>query len=112
MRVSERVRQVEDAVDAGVARAKSGYKKVRVALEDVQGTVKKIMAEAKARRLVVENAEGQEMMSVNLSLGPIALFAPYITLISGLVALSAGWTISVELDEPAEPTTAQATAEN
>ena len=78
---------------------------VKVAGKELVQTIKKLVKEGNARRIVVKNAKGTVVVEVPLTLGVIGtMVAPvWISALGALAAVSRGFTIELErLQERAE----------
>ncbi|MEV4805337.1 DUF4342 domain-containing protein [Nonomuraea sp. NPDC049421] len=61
------------------------------------GTLKTLLHEGNVRRIVVKDAYGRTVMDVPLAAGAVAFVAaPLVTVVAGLTAVAAGWTIDVQ----------------
>lgn len=77
----------------------------KVSGNDVIATVKKIIAEGNARRILIKNEAGQTIVEFPLAVGAVgAIIAPVLAAIGAIVALVTKCTIVVERrDTPAKP---------
>lgn len=71
---------------------------------DVVETVKKIIAEGNARRIIIKKESGETIVEFPLTIGAVGIvLLPMLTAIAALTALVAKCTIIVEKREPGEP---------
>lgn len=69
----------------------------KVSGEDVLKTVKKIIAEGNARRIMIKNEAGETIIEFPLTIGAIgALVAPFLAAVGAAAALMSNCTIVVE----------------
>ncbi|MBP9711353.1 MAG: DUF4342 domain-containing protein [Candidatus Pacebacteria bacterium] len=72
--------------------------------DDVIKTIKKIIAEGNARRIIIKKENGETLVEFPLTVGAVGvLLIPLLTAIGALTALLAKCTIIVEKREPGEP---------
>jgi hypothetical protein len=72
----------------------------KVSGEDVIRTVKNLIKEGNARRIIIKNEEGKTMLEVPLTIGAVgALIAPALAAIGAVAALVAKCTIVVERED-------------
>lgn len=70
------------------------------------GTVRTLLHEGRVRRIVVKDARGRTVLNVPLTAGAVAFVAaPFVTVLAGLAAVAAGWTIDV--DRPSQRRSAE-----
>ncbi|MEV4476526.1 DUF4342 domain-containing protein [Nonomuraea sp. NPDC049504] len=70
----------------------------------VAGTLKTLLREGHVRRIVVKDARGRTVMDVPLTAGAVAsVAAPLVTVVAGMTAVAAGWTIDVVRDAAPAP---------
>ena len=76
----------------------------KVSGDDVVKTIKKIIAEGNARRIIIKKEDGSTLVEFPLTIGAIgALIAPMLAAIGAIAALVTKCTIIVERREPGEP---------
>ncbi|GAB2953309.1 DUF4342 domain-containing protein [Nonomuraea fastidiosa] len=64
-------------------------------------TVKTLLHEGKVRRIIIRDARGRTVLNVPLTAGAVAFVAaPFLTVVAGLAAVAAHWTIDIE--QPAQ----------
>lgn len=69
----------------------------KVSGEDLLKTVKKIIAEGNARRIIIKNEKGEQLVEFPLTIGAIgAILAPILAAVGAIAALVAKCTIVVE----------------
>jgi len=69
----------------------------KVSGEDLTGTVKKLVAEGNARRIIIKNEKGDSIVEFPLTLGAVgALVAPVLAAVGAVAALVTKCTIVVE----------------
>jgi len=69
----------------------------KVSGEDLTGTVKKLVAEGSARRIIIKNEKGDSIVEFPLTLGAVgALVAPVLAAVGAVAALVTKCTIVVE----------------
>jgi hypothetical protein len=73
-------------------RARRWTEEIGIAAGDLVATVKKLLAEGNARRLIIRNAGGQRLLDIPLTAGVIiggtlVLLAPVLAALGALVAL-------------------------
>jgi hypothetical protein len=72
--------------------------------DDVIKTIKKIIAEGNARRIIIKKESGETLVEFPLTVGAVGvLLIPMLSAIAALTALVAKCTIIVEKREPGEP---------
>jgi Flp pilus assembly pilin Flp len=72
--------------------------------DDVIKTIKKIIAEGNARRIIIKKENGETLVEFPLTVGVVGVaIIPVLTAIGALTALIAKCTIIVEKREPGEP---------
>ena len=68
----------------------------RVAGEDILATVKKILAEGNARRIIIKNEKGESILELPLTLGAVGVIvAPVLAAVGAVAALVTKCTIVV-----------------
>ena len=68
----------------------------RVAGEDILSTVKKILAEGNARRIIIKNEKGESILELPLTLGAVGvILAPVLAAVGAVAALATKCTIVV-----------------
>jgi len=68
----------------------------RVAGEDILSTVKKILAEGNARRIIIKNEKGESILELPLTLGAVGvILAPVLAAVGAVAALVTKCTIVV-----------------
>jgi len=73
------------------------YEEFKVAGEDVVKTVKKLIAEGNARKIIIKNEKGDTLVEFPLTVGAIgALLLPALAAVGAVAALVANCTIVVE----------------
>lgn len=76
----------------------------KVSGDDVISTVKKIIAEGNARRIMIKNEAGDTLVEFPLTIGAVgALIAPLLAAIGAIAALVTKCTIVVEKRDPQKP---------
>ncbi len=76
----------------------------KVSGDDVVKTVKKIIAEGNARRIIIKREDGTTMVEFPLAVGAVgALLLPLWAAVGAVAALVAKCTIVVERRDPGEP---------
>lgn len=69
----------------------------KVSGEDLLKTVKKIIAEGNARRIIIRNEKGENLVEFPLTIGAVgALIAPLLAAVGAIAALVTNCTIVVE----------------
>jgi hypothetical protein len=69
----------------------------KVSGEDVIATVKKLIAEGNARRIIIKNEQGETVIEFPLTIGAVgALVAPALAAVGAVAALVTKCTIVVE----------------
>ncbi|UBU18296.1 DUF4342 domain-containing protein [Nonomuraea gerenzanensis] len=59
--------------------------------------VRYVLHEGHVRRVIVKTAHGRTVMNVPLTAGAVAFVAaPFLTVVAGLAAVAADWTITIE----------------
>ncbi len=72
--------------------------------DDVIKTIKKIISEGNARRIIIKKESGETLVEFPLTVGAVGvLLIPLLTAIGAMTALLAKCTIVVEKREPGEP---------
>lgn len=72
--------------------------------EDVIKTIKKIIAEGNARRIIIKKESGETLVEFPLTIGAVgALIAPMLAAVGAIAALLTKCTIIVEKRGPGEP---------
>jgi len=76
----------------------------KVSGDDVLKTIKKVIAEGNARRIIIKKESGETLVEFPLTVGAVGvLLIPLLTAVGALTALVAKCTIIVEKREPGEP---------
>ena len=76
----------------------------KVSGDDVVKTVKRIVAEGNARRIIIKNEGGETLVEFPLTVGAIgAVLLPLWAAVAAIAALVAKCTIVVEKRDPAKP---------
>ncbi len=76
----------------------------KVSGDDVISTVKKIIAEGNARRIMIKNDAGETLVEFPLTIGAVgALIAPLLAAVGAIAALVTKCTIVVEKRDPQKP---------
>lgn len=76
----------------------------KVSGDDVISTVKKIIAEGNARRIMIKNDAGETIVEFPLTVGAVgALIAPLLAAVGAVAALVTKCTIVVEKRDPQRP---------
>ena len=69
----------------------------KVSGEDLTGTVKKLVAEGNARRIIIKNEKGDSIVEFQVTLGAVGvLAAPVLAAVGAVTALVTKCTIVVE----------------
>lgn len=69
--------------------------------DDIMATIKRIIAEGNARRIMIKNESGDTIVEFPLTVGAVgALIAPLVAAIGAITALVTKCTIVVERREP------------
>ena len=85
----------------------------KVSGDDVIKTVKKIISEGNARRIIIKNEAGESLIEFPLTVGAVgALLLPVFAAVGAIAALVAKCTIVVEKRDSAAPPTDAATPSN
>lgn len=93
---------VGEEVDA-VTDEKSRWEEVRVAGDQLVGTVKQLVHEGNVRRIIVKNEEGHTFIEIPLTVGVVGtMLLPVWAALGALAAIVAGFKIEVEKVEQAE----------
>lgn len=83
---------------------KTRWEEIKVAGDQLVQTVRKVVAEGNARRIVVKNEEGQTLMELPLTVGVVgAVLLPVWAALGAIAALVKGFTILVEKVERPAP---------
>ncbi len=84
----------------------------KVSGDDVISTVKKIIAEGNARRIMIKNDAGETIVEFPLTIGAVgALIAPLLAAVGAIAALVTKCTIVVEKRDPQKPAANEGTIE-
>lgn len=76
----------------------------KVSGSDIIDTVKRIVAEGNARRIIIKSEAGNTLVEFPVTIGAIgALLAPVLAAVGAIAALVTRCTIIVEKREPGEP---------
>lgn len=76
----------------------------KVSGSDIIDTVKRVIAEGNARRIIIKNESGETLVEFPLTIGAIgALIAPVLAAVGAIAALVTRCTIVVEKRDPGEP---------
>ncbi len=76
----------------------------KVSGDDVISTVKKIIAEGNARRIMIKNDAGETIVEFPLTVGAVGAFiAPLLAAVGAVAALVTKCTIVVEKRDPQRP---------
>lgn len=76
----------------------------KVSGSDIIDTVKRIVAEGNARRIIIKSEAGNTIVEFPVTIGAIgALIAPLLAAVGAIAALVTRCTIVVEKREPGEP---------
>ena len=76
----------------------------KVSGEDVIATVKKLIKEGNARKIIIKNEEGNTVIEFPLTFGAVgALIAPTLAAVGAIAALLTKCTIVVERKDQAAP---------
>jgi hypothetical protein len=93
----------EGSADAGGAGRETRRETHRVRGDDLVQTVKRIIKEGNARRIVIKNDEDRVLLEFPLTAGVVgAAFLPVWAAIGAVAALVTNCSIEVERKEPAE----------
>ncbi|MCC7500516.1 DUF4342 domain-containing protein [Candidatus Nomurabacteria bacterium] len=84
----------------------------KVSGDDVISTVKKIIAEGNARRIMIKNDAEETLVEFPLTIGAVgALIAPLLAAVGAIAALVTKCTIVVEKRDPQKPAASEGTIE-
>ena len=89
MRPSTMVRRVEDA-------ASRAYEQVKVGFGNFRKDIEELVRDGNAKRVVVKNAEGEEIVSFRLLLGTVLFLTPILAAVGAYAALNSECSIFVE----------------
>ncbi len=80
----------------------------RVSGDEVMKKVKELLAEGKARRIIIKNEEGKTLVEIPVLVGAVgALLAPTLAALGAIAALVTKCTIVIERKEKTEDESAQ-----
>ena len=82
--------------------ATTSTQRIEVSGEHLMGKVKELLHEGTVQRIVINDADGQQVLDMPVTVGVIGLLlAPSITAIGALGALAAKYTIDIERQDAA-----------